>query len=81
MPNQHETTLANKLVDILRNMCHGWELETEVKAFIQYKVVEKVSVSGAPENPPLHQGLGRNEHSRFWFDNSLTLRLISIMMA
>ena len=35
MPNRHETTITNELVNILRNMRHGWELETEVNAFIK----------------------------------------------
>ena len=35
MPNRHETTVTNELVNILRNMRHGWELETEVNAFIK----------------------------------------------
>lgn len=35
MPNQRETTITNELVNILRNMRHGWELETEVNAFIK----------------------------------------------
>ena len=35
MPNRRETTITNELVNILRNMRHGWELETEVNAFIK----------------------------------------------
>ena len=35
MPNRRETTITNELVNILRNMHHGWELETEVNAFIR----------------------------------------------
>ena len=35
MPNRRETTVTNELVNILRNMRHGWELETEVNAFIK----------------------------------------------
>ncbi len=35
MPNQRETTITNELVNILRHMRHGWELETEVNAFIK----------------------------------------------
>ena len=35
MPNQHETTITNELVNILRNMRHGWEVETAVHAFIK----------------------------------------------
>lgn len=35
MPNQHETTVTNHLVNILRNMRHGWEVETAVHAFIR----------------------------------------------
>ncbi|RKU28153.1 hypothetical protein C6499_10140 [Candidatus Poribacteria bacterium] len=35
MPNQRETTITNELVNILRNMRHGWELETAVHAFIK----------------------------------------------
>ena len=35
MPNRRETTITNELVNILRNMRHGWELETEVNAFIR----------------------------------------------
>ncbi len=35
MPNRRETTITNELVNILRNMYHGWELETEVNAFIR----------------------------------------------
>ncbi len=35
MPNQRETTITNELVNILRNMRHGWEIETEVNAFIR----------------------------------------------
>ena len=35
MPNRRETTITNELVNILRNMRHGWGLETEVNAFIQ----------------------------------------------
>ena len=35
MPNQHETTITNHLVNILRNMRHGWEVETAVHAFIK----------------------------------------------
>ena len=35
MPNRHETTITNELVNILRHMRHGWELETAVNAFIK----------------------------------------------
>ena len=35
MPNRRETTITNELVNILRNMRQGWELETEVNAFIK----------------------------------------------
>ena len=35
MPNQHETTITNHLVNILRNMRRGWEVETAVQAFIK----------------------------------------------
>ena len=35
MPNRRETTITNELVNILRNMRHGWEIETEVNAFIR----------------------------------------------
>ena len=35
MPNRRETTITNELVNILRNMRHAWELETEVNAFIK----------------------------------------------
>ena len=35
MPNRRETTITNELVNILRNMRHGWDLETEVNAFIR----------------------------------------------
>ena len=35
MPNQHETTITNELVNILRNMRHTWEVETAVHAFIK----------------------------------------------
>ena len=35
MPNRRETTITNELVNILRNMRHRWELETEVNAFIR----------------------------------------------
>ena len=35
MPNRRETTITNELVNILRYMHHGWELETEVNAFIR----------------------------------------------
>ena len=35
MPNRRETTITNEVVNILRNMRHGWELETEVNAFIK----------------------------------------------
>ena len=35
MPNRRETTITNELVNILRHMRHGWELETEVNAFIK----------------------------------------------
>ena len=35
MPNQHETTITNHLVNILRSMRHGWEVETAVHAFIK----------------------------------------------
>ena len=35
MPNRRETTITNELVNILRYMRHGWELETEVNAFIK----------------------------------------------
>ena len=35
MPNRRETTITNELVNILRNMHYGWELETEVNAFIR----------------------------------------------
>jgi len=35
MPNQHETTITNHLVNILRNMRHAWEVETAVHAFIK----------------------------------------------
>ena len=35
MPNRRETTVTNELVNILRNMRHGWDLETEVNAFIR----------------------------------------------
>ena len=35
MPKRRETTITNELVNILRLMRHGWELETEVNAFIK----------------------------------------------
>ena len=35
MPNRRETTITNEVVNILRNMRHDWELETEVNAFIK----------------------------------------------
>ena len=35
MPNRRETTITNELVNILRDMRHGWELEAEVNAFIR----------------------------------------------
>ena len=35
MPTQRETTITNELVNILQHMRHGWELETEVNAFIK----------------------------------------------
>ena len=35
MPNRRETTITNELVNILRCMRYGWELETEVNAFIK----------------------------------------------
>ncbi|MCY4553041.1 MAG: hypothetical protein OXC79_05165 [Candidatus Poribacteria bacterium] len=35
MPNQHETTITNHLVNILRNMRHAWKVETAVHAFIK----------------------------------------------
>ncbi len=35
MANQRETTITNELVNILRHMRHGWELETEVNAFLK----------------------------------------------
>ncbi len=35
MPKRRETTITNELVNILRYMRHGWELETEVNAFIK----------------------------------------------
>ncbi len=35
MPYRRETTITNELVNILRHMRHGWELETEVNAFIE----------------------------------------------
>ena len=35
VPNQHETTITNHLVNILRNMRHAWEVETAVHAFIK----------------------------------------------
>ena len=35
MPNRRETTITNELVNILRHKRHGWELETEVNAFIK----------------------------------------------
>ncbi len=35
MPKRRETTITNELVNILRHMRHGWELETEVNAFIK----------------------------------------------
>ncbi|MDE0636889.1 MAG: hypothetical protein OXI43_13715 [Candidatus Poribacteria bacterium] len=35
MPKRRETTITNELVNILRHMRHGWELETEVNAFIR----------------------------------------------
>ena len=35
MPNRRETTITNELVNILRNMRHRWELETEVNVFIK----------------------------------------------
>ena len=35
MPNQHETTITNELVNILRNMRHAWKVETAVHAFIK----------------------------------------------
>ncbi len=35
MPKRRETTITNELVNILRNMRHAWELETEVNAFIK----------------------------------------------
>ena len=35
MPKRRETTITNELVNILRHMRHGWELETEVNAFLK----------------------------------------------
>ncbi len=35
MPNQRETTITNELVNILRHMRHGWDIEIEVRAFIK----------------------------------------------
>ncbi len=35
MPNRRETTITNELVNILRHMRYGWELETAVNAFIK----------------------------------------------
>ncbi len=35
MPNQRETTITNELVNILRTMRHGWQVETAVNAFIK----------------------------------------------
>ena len=35
MHNQHETTITKDLVDILRPMHHGWDIETEVRPFIK----------------------------------------------
>ena len=35
MSNQHEDTITKELVNILRNMRHGWRLETKVSAFIE----------------------------------------------
>ena len=35
MPNQRETTITNELVNVLRNMRHGWILNTGVNAFIK----------------------------------------------
>ncbi len=35
MPSQHETTITNHLVNILRNMRHDWEVETAIHAFIK----------------------------------------------
>lgn len=35
MPNRRETTITNELANILRTMRHGWEIETEVNAFIK----------------------------------------------
>jgi len=35
MHHQRETTITSELVNILRNMRHGWELEMEVNAFIK----------------------------------------------
>ncbi len=35
MPKRRETTITNELVNILRHMRYGWELETEVNAFIK----------------------------------------------
>ncbi len=35
MPNQRETTITNELVNVLRHMRHGWEIETEVNAFLK----------------------------------------------
>ena len=35
MPNQHETTITNHLVNILRHKRHAWEVETAVHAFIK----------------------------------------------
>ena len=35
MPNRRETTITNELVNILRHIRSGWELETAVNAFIK----------------------------------------------
>ena len=35
MHTQHETTITKELVDILREMRHGWNIETEVRPFIK----------------------------------------------
>ena len=35
MRNQHETTITNELVNILRHKRHAWEVETAVHAFIK----------------------------------------------
>ena len=64
MPNRRETTITNELVNILRNMRHGWELETEVNAFIEDNSELDALVTERGREPVGIEAKVRHNHQR-----------------